>query len=86
MCINRFKLYNSNTNIMRNYALLLSAIIIITLTMCIICMQNYCEQTPYQYRLELLDEDYVRLMDADGKQIKITTLDSLSYYIIKDNE
>jgi hypothetical protein len=49
-------------------------------------MKNYCEQTPYQYRLELLDEDYVRLMDSDAKQIKITTLDSLSYYIIKDNE
>ena len=71
---------------MRNYALLLSVTFIITLTICIICMQNYYKTESYQYKIELLDEDYVRLMDSDAKQIKITTLDSLSYYIIKDNE
>lgn len=71
---------------MKNFALLLSATFIITLGMCIICMQHYYKTESYQYKIELLDEDYVRLMDSDAKQIKITTLDSLSYYIIKDNK
>lgn len=65
--------------------ILLCLLILLTSVLIKVVTEKIKEPDPYQYRLELLDEDYVRLMDAEGKQMKITTLDSLDYYILMDN-
>lgn len=65
--------------------ILLCLLILLTSVLIKVVTEHIEEPEPYQYRLELLDEDYVRLMDAEGKQMKITTLDSLDYYILMDN-
>ena len=65
--------------------ILLCLLILLTSVLIKVVTERIEGPEPYQYRLELLDEDYVRLMDAEGKQIKITTLDSLDYYILMDN-
>jgi hypothetical protein len=59
--------------------------VLITSVLISLILNNIDKTEPYQYKIELLDEDYVRLMNADGRQLKITTLDSLDYYILVDN-
>jgi hypothetical protein len=69
---------------MRRY-ILLCLLVLITSVLISLILNNIDKTEPYQYKIELLDEDYVRLMNADGRQLKITTLDSLDYYILVDN-
>jgi hypothetical protein len=59
--------------------------VLLTSVLISLILNNLDKTEPYQYKIELLDEDYVRLMNADGRQLKITTLDSLDYYILVDN-
>lgn len=69
---------------MRRY-ILLCLLVLITSVLINLILNKIDRTEPYQYKIELLDEDYVRLMNADGRQLKITTLDSLDYYILVDN-
>ena len=69
---------------MRRY-ILLCLLVLLTSVLISLILNNLDKTEPYQYKIELLDEDYVRLMNADGRQLKITTLDSLDYYILVDN-
>ncbi len=39
----------------------------------------------FDYQIELINQNDVRIMDENNKTLYITTFDSLTYYIEKDN-
>jgi hypothetical protein len=38
-----------------------------------------------EYHIECIGNDKVKLMDENYNQIRVTTIDSIGYYIIEDN-
>jgi hypothetical protein len=42
-------------------------------------------QQKFDYQIELINQNDVKIMNENNKTLYITTFDSLSYYIEKDN-
>jgi hypothetical protein len=63
-----------------NYYFLVLIALVISITINVYHFSNDVE-----YQIELINQTDVKLMNSIGETIKITTLDSIPYYIEKDN-
>jgi hypothetical protein len=63
-----------------NYYFLVLIALVISITINVYHFSNDVE-----HQIELINQTDVKLMNSIGETIKITTLDSIPYYIEKDN-
>lgn len=72
-----------NTKVFYGISIIITAFVLFCISYTILDITNQINN--YQYSLDLLDEETIKLKSNKDNDIYVTTPDSLFYYIDKDN-